>query len=51
MFDFEIIKIFTNAFEDTEIDEKGYLLADVVDFVENTKVAEIVKANAVDGLL
>lgn len=51
MFDFEIIKVFTNAFEDTEIDEKGYLLADVVDFVENTKVAEIVKANAVDGLI
>ncbi len=51
MFDFEIIKIFTNAFEDTEIDEKGYLLADVVDFVENTKVVEIVKANAVDGLI
>lgn len=51
MFDFEIIKVFTNAFEDTEIDEKGYLLADVVDFVENTKVAEIVKANAADGLI
>lgn len=51
MFDFEIIKIFTNAFEDTEIDEKGYLLTDVVDFVENTNVAEVVKANAVVGLI
>lgn len=51
IFDFEIIRTFTDVFVNSEIADNNYPLHDVVDFVQNTEVANIVKMNADFGLI
>ena len=50
MFDFEIVDIFTDV-DLTEIRESVDSLSKIEEFLSETKVVDIVKANMVDGLL
>lgn len=50
MFDFEIVDIFTDV-DLTEIRESVDSLSKIEEFLSETKVVEIVKANMTDGLL
>jgi len=50
MFDFEIIEIFTDV-DLTEIRESSDSLSKIEEFLSETKVVDIVKANMADGLL
>lgn len=50
IFDFQLISMLTDV-DLSEINESGYMLGKIVDLVTNSNIVDIVKANAVEGLI